>query len=154
MVKRCVLLLCVCVRVCACMYVCVCVHVCVCVCVEAGFYQIQSHIHTVQLTLNFMHTCQYIHVSAHLSCVKLNKLAYTCTVTCSFGMCAIASEYTWHTSDAHHRLALGLPHYTYVVWCTGTVDTYNIDKEMHQFCSWAPSNSFCDWWNTWVCPYY
>ena len=67
---------------------------------------------TVQLNLNFTHLCQYMCVSAHLMCVKLKKIACTCTVAHNFGMCTIASEHTQHTSDACHKLTLGLPHYT------------------------------------------
>ena len=46
---------------------------------------------------------------AHLPRVKL---ACTCTVVRNFGMRTIASEHKRDMSDAHHKVALGLPHYT------------------------------------------
>ena len=46
---------------------------------------------------------------------KLKKLACARTVARDFGMCTWESKHTRHTRDAHHELALGLPHYTRVV---------------------------------------
>ena len=60
--------------------------------------------------------CQYTCVCAHLPCVKLKKLACTCTTACNFGVRMIASEPMLHTSDACHELTLGLPHYMYGVY--------------------------------------
>ena len=70
-----------------------------------------------------LHMCVSVNVSAHLPHLKLKKLACTCTVACNFGMYTIASEHIRHTSDAHHELTLGLPHYTCGVQ-VATVDTY------------------------------
>ena len=48
----------------------------------------------------------------------------TCTVAHNFGVHTQANEYTQHTRDAHHKLALDLPHYTCGV-ATGTVAVGN-----------------------------
>ena len=82
--------------------------------------------YTVQLNLNFIHMCQYTHVSACLLHVKLKKLASTCTVACNYGIRTIASEHTQHMSDARHELVLGLQNYMYSV---------QVDNEMLRFCS-------------------
>ena len=41
---------------------------------------------TVQLNLNFIHTCRHRRVLAHLTCSKLQKLVCTCTVAHDFGL--------------------------------------------------------------------
>ena len=74
----------------------------------------------VQLNLNFIHMCKYTRVLACLTRAKLKKLAYVHTVACNFGVRMWNSEYMGHTRDVHHKLALGLPHYTCGV-TTGTV---------------------------------
>ena len=48
---------------------------------------------------------------AHLTCAELQKLVYARTVAHNFGVHTWDSEYTRHTRDARHELALGLPHY-------------------------------------------
>ena len=50
-------------------------------------------IYTVQLSLNFIHVCQYTHVPARLPRVNLKNQACTCTVAHNFDMRAIVSEY-------------------------------------------------------------
>ena len=65
----------------------------------------------------------YMCVPAHLLCVKLKSLAYTCTVACKFCMHMPASEHMQRMSDAHYELALGLPE-CMCDQCTGTVATY------------------------------
>ena len=65
---------------------------------------------------------------AHLTRVKLQKLACAHTVACNFGVRTQASE---HTRNAHHELALGLPHYT----CGVTTGTVTVGNEMQLFCS-------------------
>ena len=67
--------------------------------------------YTLQLNLNITHACQYTHVPAGLPHVKLKNLAYTCTVAHNCGVRTTVSEHTQHTSDARHKLALGLPQY-------------------------------------------
>ena len=66
-------------------------------------------------------------VPAHLLRVK-QKIRHVAirshTVACNFSFPTIASDHTRHTSGAHHKLALSLPHCTLRVWYTGTVDTY------------------------------
>ena len=83
---------------------------------------------TVQLNLNFTHVCGYTRVLAHLICAKLQKLVCACTVACSFGMRTWDSK---HMRDAHHKLALGLPHYT----CGATTGTVAVGNEMQLLCS-------------------
>ena len=68
---------------------------------------------------------------AHITRAKLQKLACAHTITCDFGVCMQDSKHTRHTRDAHHELALGLPHYTYGV-TTGTVAVGN---EIQLLCS-------------------
>ena len=63
-----------------------------------------------------------MHVLACLTCAKLKKLACACTVACDFVMRMRDSKHTRHMRDAHHELALGLPHYTCgVTTCTVAV---------------------------------
>ena len=73
----------------------------------------------------------YTRVLARLTCVKLQKLACARTVARNFGVCTWASEHTRHTRNAHHKLALGLPHYT----CGVTTGTVAVGNEMQLFCS-------------------
>ena len=82
------------------------------------------HTYTVQLNLNFTHSCKHTHV-------KLQKLACMHTVACNFGMRTRASEHMRHTRYAHHELALGLPHYT----CGVTTGIVAVGNEMQLFCS-------------------
>ena len=86
---------------------------------------------TVQLNLNFTHASRHTRVLARLTRVKLQKLACAHTVARNFGVRTRASEHTRHTRNAHHKLALGLPHYMRGV-TTGTVAVGN---EMQLFCS-------------------
>ena len=53
------------------------------------------------------------------------------TVARNFGVRTRASEHTQHTRNAHHELALGLPHYT----CHVTTGTVAVGNEMQLFCS-------------------
>ena len=53
------------------------------------------------------------------------------TVACDFGVHMRDSEYTQHTRDARHELALGLPHYT----CGVTTSTVAVGNEIQLFCS-------------------
>ena len=68
----------------------------------------------VQLNLNFTHACRHMYVLACLTRAKLQKLVCAYTVACDFGVRTWDSKYVQHTRDAHHELALGLPHYTCV----------------------------------------
>ena len=68
---------------------------------------------------------------AHLTHVKLQRLACARTVAHNFGMRTWASEYTRHTRNARDELALGLPHYT----CGVTTGTVAVGNEMQLFCS-------------------
>ena len=45
-------------------------------------------------------------------------------------MCTRVSEYTQHTRDGYHKLALSLSHYTYGV-TTGTLAVIHSRKEVH-----------------------
>ena len=85
----------------------------------------------VQLNLNFTHACRHTSVLARLTCVKLQKLTCARTVARNFGVCTWASEYTQHTRNACHKLALGLPHYT----CGVTTGTVAVGDELQLFCS-------------------
>ena len=68
-----------------------------------------------------------MHVLARLTHAKtLQKLACACTVAHDFGVCMQDSKHTRHTRDAHHELALGLPHYT----CGVTTGTVAVDNEI------------------------
>ena len=49
----------------------------------------------------------------------------------NFGECTRASEHTRHTRNAHHELALRLPHYT----CGVTTGTVAVGNELQLFCS-------------------
>ena len=75
---------------------------------------------TVQLNLNFTHSCQYIRVLAYLLCVKLNNLMCTCTVVaCNFGVCQWTHVmHKWCTSQTHTWFA------KLHMWCRGTVDMH------------------------------
>ena len=70
-------------------------------------------------------------VCAHLTHAKLQKLACAYTVACNFGMRMWDNKHIQHTRDAHHELALGLPHYACGV-ITGTVAVGN---EIQLLCS-------------------
>ena len=85
----------------------------------------------VQLNLNFTHICRHTRVLAHLTHVKLQKLACAHTVACNFGMRTRASEHMRHTRNARHELALGLPYYM----CGVTTGTVAVGNEMQLFCS-------------------
>ena len=95
-------------------------------CQKTGFQRIPLYKqpYTVQLNLNLTHAHRYTCVLACLTHAKLQKLACACTVAHNFGMCMWDSKRTRHTRDAHHELALGLPHYTCGV-TTGTVAVGN-----------------------------
>ena len=82
----------------------------------------------VQLNLNFTHACRYTRVLAHLTRAKLQKLACACTVARDF---AVRTWDSKHTTDAHHELALGLPHYT----CGVTTHTVAVSNEIQLLCS-------------------
>ena len=71
------------------------------------------------------------HVLARLTHAKLQKLACACTVAHSFGVRMRNSKHTRHTRDAHHELALGLPHYT----CGVTTGTVAVGNEIQLLCS-------------------
>ena len=71
------------------------------------------------------------HVPAHLLHVKLENLAYTLIVACSFGMHLIVSEHVRYTNDVRHELALSLLHYM----CDVQIQWTHIDNEMHRFYS-------------------
>ena len=66
---------------------------------------------------------------ARLTHAKLQKLACACTVACDFGMNTWDSKHTRHTRDAHHKLTLGLPHYT----CDITIGTVAVANEKNCF---------------------
>ena len=83
-----------------------------------------NNMHIVQLNLNFTHACGYMCVLARLTHAKLQKLACVCTFARNFGVRIWDSKHMWHTRDARHELALGLPHYTCGV-TTGTVAVGN-----------------------------
>ena len=68
----------------------------------------------VQLNLNFTHVCRHMRVLAHLTCAKLQKLTYACTIARDFDVCMWDSKHTRHTRDAHHELSL-VYHITHVV---------------------------------------
>ena len=108
-------------------------HCWICCRILYSFYSRSRRLHysTVQLNLNFTHTCRHTRVLARLTFVKLQKLACALTVASNFGVCTRASEHTRHTTNVCYELALGLPHYTYGV-TTGTVA---VDNEMQLFCS-------------------
>ena len=85
----------------------------------------------VQLNLNFTYVCRYTHVLAHLKHAKLQKLACARTFACDFGVRKQDSKHTRHTRDAHHELALGLPHYT----CGVTTGTVAVGNKIQLLCS-------------------
>ena len=68
---------------------------------------------------------------ARLTHAKLQKLACARTVAYDFGMHTRDSKHTQHMRDAHHELALGLPHFMYGL-TTGTVAVGN---EIQLLCS-------------------
>ena len=70
-------------------------------------------------------------VLACLTCAKPQKLVCARTATCNFGVCTWESKHTQHTRDAHHELALGLPHYT----CGVTTGTVAVGNEIQLLCS-------------------
>ena len=86
---------------------------------------------TVQLSLNFTHACRHTHVLACVTHAKLKKLACAHTVARDFGMRTRDSKHARHTRDAHHKLALGLPHYM----CDVTTGTVAVDNEIQLLCS-------------------
>ena len=92
---------------------------------------VYTYVHTVQLSLNFTHACMHTRVLAHLMRVKLQKLACARTVARNFGVRTWASEHMRRMRNAHHELALGLPHYT----CGVTTGTVAVGNEMQLFCS-------------------
>ena len=87
--------------------------------------------HTVQLNLNFTHTCRHTCVLARLTHEKLQKLACARTVACNFGVHTWDSKHTQHTRDTHHEFALGLPHFT----CGITTGTVAVGNEIQLLCS-------------------
>ena len=89
----------------------------------------------VQLKLHFTQACRYTRVLAHLTCVKLQKLACAHTVARDFGVHTWDSKHTQNMIDTRHELALGLPHYT----CGVTTGTVAVGNEMHLLCSWLAS---------------
>ena len=60
---------------------------------ESVSYKMQMRDDTVQLNLNFTHTCRHTRVLARLMCVKLQKLACAHTVARNFGVRTLASEH-------------------------------------------------------------
>ena len=62
---------------------------------------------------------------------KLKKLACARPVAHDFGVHMRDSKHTRHTRDAHHELALGLPHYT----CGVTTGTVAVVNEIQLLCS-------------------
>ena len=89
-----------------------------------------TYVYTVQLNLNFTHTCRYTRVLACLTHAKLQKLACACTVAHNFGMRTRYSKHTRHLRDAHHELALCLPHYK----CGVTTGTVTVCNEIQLLC--------------------
>ena len=79
---------------------------------------------------DFTHVCRYTCVLAHLMHAKLLKLVCAHTVVHNLGVCTWLVN-THDTRDAHHKLTLGLPHYTCSV-VTGTVVAGN---KMQLFCN-------------------
>ena len=67
----------------------------------------------------------HMRVLACLTHAKLQKLACARTVACDFGVRTWDGKHTQHTRDAHHELALSLPHYT----CGVTTGTVAVDNE-------------------------
>ena len=68
---------------------------------------------------------------ARLMHAKLQKLACAHTVAHDFGMRMWDSKHTRHTRDAHHELALGLPHYM----CGVTTGRVAVGSEIQLLCS-------------------
>ena len=77
--------------------------------------------YTVQLNLNFTHT----------HTCKTSKLAHAHIVACNFDVRMQDSKHMRHTRDAHHELALGLPHYK----CGVTTGTVAVGNEIQLLCS-------------------
>ena len=72
-----------------------------------------------------------MHVLAHLTHAKIQKLACACTVACDFGMHTQNNKHTGHMRNARHELVLGLPHYT----CGVTIGTVAVGNEIQLLCS-------------------
>ena len=68
---------------------------------------------------------------ARLTHAKLQKLACARTVARDCGMHTLDSEYTQHTRDVRHELALGLPHYT----CGVTTGAVAVGNEIQLCCA-------------------
>ena len=79
-----------------------------------------------------LYTRMQVHACvARLTRAKLKKLACACTVAHNFVVRTQDSKHTRHTRDAHHKLALGLPHYT----CGVTTGTVAVDNKIQLLCS-------------------
>ena len=68
---------------------------------------------------------------AHLTHAKLKKLVCARTVAHDFGVRTQDSKHTRHTTDARHKLALGLPYYK----CGVTTVTVAVGNEIQLLCS-------------------
>ena len=93
------------------------------------YVYVYRYVRTVQLNLNFTHVCRHTRVLALLTSVKLQKLVCARTVARNFGVRMQASKHKRHTRNAHHELALGLPHYT----CGVTTGTVAVGNELQLF---------------------
>ena len=76
-----------------------------------------------------------MHVLTLLTRVKLQKLAYACTVACNFDMYTLGSEHAQYMRDACHKLVLGLPHNTCQDTCGVATRTVAGSNEIQLFCS-------------------
>ena len=77
--------------------------------------------------LNFTQVCRNTHVLSHLTHYRTSKTGTHAHCYMRFWLVRAASEYMQHSRNAHHKLVLGLPHYT----CGGTTGTV--------CCSWLSS---------------
>ena len=68
---------------------------------------------------------------ARLMHEKIQNLVCGCTFACDFDVCKQDSKHMRHTRDAHHELALGLPHYR----CGVTTDTVAVGNKIQLLCS-------------------
>ena len=68
---------------------------------------------------------------ARLTYIKFQKLSCARTFARDFGVRTQESKHTQHMRDAHHELALDLPHYT----CGVTTGTVAVGNEIQLLCS-------------------
>ena len=79
------------------------------------------------LTCMQIHTCECTFTACKTS--KTGMCMHSCTQF--WHVCMWDSEHTRHRRDAHHELALGLPHYT----CGVTTGTVSVGNEIQLLCS-------------------